>query len=184
MPLLLAVVGMCGSGKSEATKVLLDNHGFSPVHFGAGVLEEVKRRGLAINQVNERAVREELRRQNGMDAVARLSIRTIQQLLTAGRPTVIDGLYSLAEYEYLRSIFKSGFVVLAVHAARRIRYKRMAERSSRPLTSTAVDERDMAELKNLDKGGPIAIADCHCINEGSRDDLRRHIRRLVQDCLQ
>lgn len=179
---LLAVVGMCGTGKSEVTRILVSEHGFAPIQFGQIVLDEVKRRGLAVNLDNERIVREDLRRQHGMHAIAQFCVAQIRQLLEAGQPTVIDGLYSLAEYEFLKAMFID-LRVLAVYAEKTIRYERMASRACRPLTPIEVDERDLAELKNLDKGGPIAIADLHCINECTVNDLRQNVSRLLEGSL-
>ena len=42
---IVAVVGLCGSGKSEAVKFFMES-GWSKVYFGDVVMNEVKLRGL------------------------------------------------------------------------------------------------------------------------------------------
>ena len=56
---------MSGTGKSEATNFLKDQFNFDLFYFGGIVLNEVKKRGLEINNENEKMVREDLRRQHG-----------------------------------------------------------------------------------------------------------------------
>ena len=80
---IVATVGMCGSGKSVAGE-RLEQLGFVKVYFGGLTIEEVKRRGLEVNEKNERAVREELRRTHGMGAFAVLSLPKIEALLRRG----------------------------------------------------------------------------------------------------
>ena len=55
-----ALVGMPGSGKSEVARVF-KKHGYATVRFGDITDEEVKKRGLKLDEENERLVREELR---------------------------------------------------------------------------------------------------------------------------
>ena len=57
---VIAIVGMCGAGKSEVTN-FFEEQGYSRVYFGAITFDEIKRRGLENNQENERKIREEFR---------------------------------------------------------------------------------------------------------------------------
>ncbi len=66
---VIAVIGMCGSGKSEAVK-FFESNGYRKVYFGEVVINELKTRGLEINEKNERFVREDLRKQFGMGVAA------------------------------------------------------------------------------------------------------------------
>ena len=47
---------MSGTGKSEATNFLKDQFNFDLFYFGGIVLNEVKKRGLEINNENEKMV--------------------------------------------------------------------------------------------------------------------------------
>ena len=39
--------------------------------------------------------------------------------------------------------------------------------------------RDRAEVENINKGGPIAMADYTIINESSLEDLEGEVRRVI-----
>jgi dephospho-CoA kinase len=171
---IVATVGMCGSGKSVAGE-RLERLGFVKVYFGGLTIEEVKRRGLEVNEKNERAVREELRRTHGMGAFAVLSLPKIEALLGEGKNVLIDGLYSFSEYKILTEKYGDRLVVIAVFTPRALRYERLARRDVRPLTLAEAISRDFAEIENIEKGGPIALADYTIVNDGTMDEL---IQRL------
>lgn len=178
-PPVIALVGLAGTGKSEAGKVL-SAMGYQIVYFGGAVLEQVQQRGLALTPENERLVREELRAQYGMAAMALLKLPQINALLAAGQLVAIDGLYSFAEYELLKTSLGEQLKVLAIHAPKALRISRLAARKVRPLTASEIDARDFFEIKNLDKGGPIAIADVHIINDGEAAELQEKVRQIVK----
>ncbi len=180
MPAILAVVGLAGAGKSEAARLLVDSYGYRAVYFGGIVVGEVQRRGLPLQPASERAVREELRAAEGMDAIAARSIQPIREHLDGGENVVIDGLYSTAELARLRGEPGWDVVTLAVHAPRWLRKKRLRDRPVRPLTATEVDERDWFELTNLDKAPPIVLADLHVVNDGGVDELAENIDKSIK----
>jgi dephospho-CoA kinase len=174
---IVSVVGMTGSGKSEVAAVFRDR-GFVTVRFGDITDEEVRRRGLLLTEANERPVREEIRCQQGMAAYARLSLPKIEAALKTTN-VVIDGLYSWEEYLFLKERYGEDFIVVAVWASPATRYARLAARQVRPLTEQEAAARDRAELENLNKGGPIAIADYTITNEASLADLKSQVERII-----
>lgn len=178
--IVVATVGMCGTGKSVATNYIEENFDFKSIYFGGFVLEEVKRRGLEINSTNERMVRENMRTQNGPDAMAKLAVDRIETYLNAGSNVIIDGLYSFSEYLYLREKLGKRLSMIAIHSDKQLRYRRLGVREVRPLTPEQVDERDYVEIKNIEKAGPIAIADYHIINNGDFRDLYKNIDTILK----
>lgn len=169
---LVAVVGMCGSGKSEVCRIL-EKKGYFKVYFGAITLEEVKKRGLVLNEKNERIVREGFRKEHGMAAYALLNLPKINKAINES-DVMIDGLYSWSEYRILKEKFP-GMVVIAVYTPLKLRYKRLAERPERPITGKEIKTRDYSEIENLEKGGPIAMADYTIMNDDSIDELKKKI---------
>jgi dephospho-CoA kinase len=176
---IIATVGMCGSGKSVAGE-RLERLGFAKVYFGGLTIEEVKRRGLEVNEQNERAVREELRRTHGMGAFARISLPKIESLLAAGKRVLIDGLYSFSEYKILKEKYGGDLLVIAVFTPRALRYGRLAVREVRPLTAAEAVSRDTSEIENIEKGGPIALADYTILNDGTPRDLIDRLDRILK----
>ena len=178
--IITAIVGMCGTGKSAAAKYIEKTLAFKPVYFGGYILEEVKRRHLEINSTNEKRVREDLRNKYGVDVVARMSIDNINSYLTAGFNVIIDGLYSFSEYLYLKEKIGKQLFILSIHSTKTVRYQRLGKRKVRPLTPEQVDERDFSEIKNIEKAGPIAIADYHIINDGDFQGLFKNIENIFK----
>jgi len=174
---LLVLVGMAGSGKSSVARHL-EQKGWHVIRFGALTMEELEKRGLPINQANEKAVREELRAKRGMDAYARLLLPSIKESL-ATSPIVIDGLYSWAEYKFLKSHFGEQMKVVAIYTTRSTRYDRLSQRPDRPLSLAEAEQRDYAEIENVEKGGPIAMADYTIVNDGTQKGLFRAMDKLL-----
>jgi dephospho-CoA kinase len=174
---VIAIVGMAGSGKSEAAKVF-EEHGYLRVRFGDATDGEMKKRGLSICEANERLCREDLRRELGMAAYAIINRPRIDEALKSAN-VVADGLYSWEEYLSLKEYYGGRFAVLAVYASPTSRYNRLAARPVRPLNSAEAASRDRAEIENLNKGGPIVMADYTVTNEGDIEDLRRQTETLL-----
>ena len=174
---VVSIVGMAGSGKSEVARVF-ERSGFKKIRFGDITDEEVRKRGLELNEENERNVRQQLREEHGMAAYAKLNQPKIDVLLKSS-DVVVDGLYSWEEYTLLKSRYGEDFHVIAVWASPKMRYGRLSKRKVRPLTVEEAMSRDIAELENTNKGGPIAMADFTIINESSLEDLERETKKVI-----
>ncbi len=174
---VVSIVGMSGAGKSEVAR-LFEENGFTRIRFGDVTDEEIKKRGLELNEENERHIRELLRQEQGMAAYAKLNLPAIDSALR-DRDVVIDGLYSWEEYTFLKSYYGEDFCVVAVWASPKTRYARLTGRPDRRLTLEEATSRDKAEIENINKGGPIAMADFTVINESSLDDLRKETERII-----
>jgi dephospho-CoA kinase len=178
---LFVAVGMPGVGKSTLVDCLA-RRGWPVVYFGGITLDEVSTRGLEACQENEKTVRESLRELHGQEAYAKLSLPTIRENLQQ-HPTIVDGLYSWAEYTHLRRELTNPMYVIAICADRDVRYARLANRKVRPLSPSEAEQRDFAEIENIQKGGPIAIADFTLLNNGSTDELLSEVDALVDRIL-
>lgn len=172
---IVAFVGLPGAGKSSAVDYLTEK-GYPKVYFGGVILDEVRRRGLALTQQNEQPIREELREKEGKDFVVKRIITQIHDLINAGQHRIVaDGLYTWTEYKALKHEFPGELSVVAIVASRHLRHQRLAKRPIRPLTLAEANQRDWAEIENLEKGGPIAIADHFIINDRDLNALHENI---------
>ncbi len=52
------------------------------------------------------------------------------------------------------------------------------EQRFRPFSEKEAKERDFAEIENIEKGGPIAMADFTIINTGTVGDLKSQIKNI------
>jgi len=175
---VVALVGMPGSGKSEVAAVFEAN-GYRRIRFGDITDEGVRLRGLMLNEDSERLVREELRKKHGMAAYAVLNLPRIQDALVSSN-VVIDGLYSWEEYKYLKEKLSGNLLAVTVWSSPALRYKRLAGRKIRPLTGGEARSRDYAEIENVNKGGPIAMADYMIINDSTLKSLVRQSEEIIK----
>ena len=177
---ILAFVGLTGSGKSSAVEYVTAK-GLPKVYFGGIVLDEVQRRGLELTQENEQPIREELRETEGKDFIVKRIISQIHDLIEAGQDRIVaDGLYTWTEYKVLKREFPGELTVVAVVTPKHLRKQRMAKRPLRPLTSDQVDQRDWAEIENIEKGGPIAVAYYFIHNDGGVEKLHTQIDDILK----
>ncbi len=176
---IIALVGLTGSGKSTAAE-LIGRMGYQRIRFGDVTDEELGKRKLEINEANERIVREELRQKYGMDAYAKLNRKKIDTFLKKGN-VVIDGMYSMEEYLFMKSHYPERLYVVAVYASPDTRYSRLGSRKVRPLTREESWSRDLAEIKNLNKAGPIAMADYTIVNDCPESELKKRVKEIVEN---
>jgi dephospho-CoA kinase len=177
MKKFVAIVGLVGAGKTTASQYL-EKKGFKRIRFGQVVIDEVKRRGWKINEKSERLVREGLRKESGMDVMAKLNYPKIKKAL---RTTYVigDDIYSWEEYLYLKKKLKERMVVLHIFASPQGRYQRMARRKVRPLSAKQARSRDYADIANIQKAGPIAMADEVIVNEGKVGELEEKLDKFL-----
>lgn len=179
---VIAFVGMPGSGKGTCSDYLHEKYGWPIVHFGNMVYEEVGRRGLD-NVKDEVFVREDMRAQEGPAVLAKHVSRKTDELFASGNDVVVlDGLYSWSEYKYLSEKYDESFLVIAVAAAKKIRRQRVLDRqdSHRKYTLEQLVTREVAEIENLEKGGPIAYADYTLANEKTLEELLGDLDKILQ----
>jgi len=178
---ILAIVGLTGSGKSEVVNYITEK-GVPKVYFGGVVLNAMKEHGLEWTEANEKQFREDIRAQEGKDFVVNRIVKEIRGLIDAGQHRIVaDGLYTWTEYKILKHEFPGELTVAAVVAPKTLRHHRLTNRPIRPLTIEEANSRDWAEIENLEKGGPIAVADHYLTNEGSLDILHKQVDQLLDE---
>ena len=178
---IIALVGLAGSGKSSAVEYLTEK-GFPKIYFGGIIYKAMDEAGIEKTWDNQQKFREEIRRREGKDFVIKRVIKNIHDLINAGQnKIVLDGLYTWSEYKFLKHEFPGQVVVIAIVTPKYLRYQRMAKRIERPMQPHEVDQRDWSEIENLEKGGPIAIADYFIINDGSLEQLHQKIDAATHD---
>ncbi len=178
---LIAIVGMPGAGKSVAAE-FFHNKGIPVLRFGDQTDISLKELGLPRNEKNERVVREKLRADYGMAAMAIKIEPRIVKAAQTHKTVILDGLYSWEEYVYLKKKFPQ-LKLICIYASPETRHARLAVRPIRPLTKEDAESRDIAELEKLNKGGPIAIADYLISNEREEGQFQRELESVYQKLL-
>ncbi len=172
---IVAFVGLAGSGKSSAVEYLTEK-GYPKVYFGGIIYKAMKEANIEITWESQEVFREEIREREGKDFVVKRIIKEIHDLTGAGQHRIIlDGLYTWSEYKALKHEFPGDLTVIAIVTPKHLRKQRMEKRPERPMTPKEVDQRDWSEIENLEKGGPIAIADYFIHNEADLDQLHKQV---------
>ena len=180
---ILAVVGMCGSGKSTAIDYLIEKK-IPKIYFGGIIYKAMAEAGIERTEdgESEKKFREEIREKEGKDFVVKRVVKEAKDLIDAGQKRIVlDGLYSWTEYKILRKEFPTEMTVVAIVVPKALRRKRLAERPDRPFDAQAAAERDRSEIENLEKGGPIAIADYYIDNSGSVKEFHDKFAALCKE---
>lgn len=174
---LIAFVGMPASGKSEASAIA-KRMGIPVVNMGDVVREETSRRGLAPTDENIGGTGTALRKEEGMDIIAKRCVPKIHKV--NGEIVVVDGTRNINEIDYFKKEFGHDFRLIAIHTPFDIRFERVRKRAR------SDDMNSMDELKRRDereKGWgldkAILKADLTIDNTESIDKFRRQIEQLL-----
>ena len=176
---IIAIVGMCGSGKSIASDILVEK-GYEKVYFGGVTMEKLKENNLEVTPENEKMMREKLRTDLGMGAFAKILLPRIKELAKT-KNVVLDGLYSWDEYLIIEKELKDNLFMIGIITDKKLRYSRLETREIRPLTSEEAKKRDLAEIENIAKAPPIAYADYYVLNNGTIEEYKSRLEEILKE---
>ena len=178
MKKIIAIVGMCGAGKSIASEYL-ENKGFKKVYFGGITYDKLNELGIERTPETEKKMREDLRKQYGMGCYALLSLPKIKEYYESNN-VVIDDLYSWSEYKELIKEFGDNIILLGIVTDKNLRYERISVRPGRSYTKEQAIDRDLSELENLEKGLPISYADYYVLNNGTIEEYHQRLDEILK----
>ncbi|MBQ3308039.1 MAG: AAA family ATPase [Bacilli bacterium] len=177
---LIAVVGMSGVGKSVVTEYL-ESIGWKKLYFGGITYKLMEQEGIERDKDGkvEKEFREKLRKEHGPECYAKFLDPEIKETLKENN-VVLDGLYSWYEYTYLIERYPELKLVCVV-ADKELRYSRVAVRPDRPFDRDAIVYRDISEIENLYKGGPIAYADYYILNNSDKENVINRTDEIIKE---
>lgn len=177
----MGITGTIGSGKGTVVEILKEK-GFK--HFSARALitEEIKRRNLPVNRDSMVLVGNDWRNKYGASYVAEELYRRAK---IAGGNAVIESLRTVGEIESLR--MKGDFMLLAVDAEVEVRYERLHKRGLET-DDVSFEQFSAQEQREFISSDPnkqnlsacIELADHLIINNGSVEELKRKIERILK----
>ncbi len=173
MKKVFCLVGMPGSGKSAVARIL-SAEGYRVVRTGDVTDDEAKKQGLELNEVNERKIREGLRKLHGDDVYAKLSHPKFGE----EDKIAVDGVYNEAEWEYWAEKYPEARLVALISDTGE-RHNRLVSRNVRPMDFEDAKARDEAQLVHLGMGKVLDRAHVVVENNGSYDELKDRVLGLL-----
>ena len=166
------------SGKSEAVQIAKDI-GIPVFRMGEMVWDEVKKRGLEINDENVGAIANQMREKYGKDIWAKRTIEKIKSMKNV-ESVIIDGIRNTEEISAFKRELKGNFTVVAVEVPDELRHRRALNRGRKD------DSKNLEKIKERDKreigwgiDTVIASADIVISNAGNIEDFRNKIREIL-----
>ncbi len=178
---IIAFVGMPASGKSEAARIA-SRMGIPVINMGDVIRKEVLRHGLEPTDSNTGMVATDLRKCEGMDAVARHCISQIME--TGSELVVVDGVRGFAEVECFRQEFGKGFILISIYTPIKVRFSRIQKRG-RSDDMDSIDglrRRDEREL-GWGMGEAIEASSIEIENNFSLETFRKDVVEVLSNYL-
>lgn len=176
---VIGVVGLPGSGKSEAAAVAREA-GIPVVTMGDVIRAACRDRGLDPATHHGRVARA-LREEDGPAAIADRSLPHIREALEDHETVLVDGLRSDVEVETFEDAFGDDFTLVRVEAPFETRAERITDRG-RDADETAGGEslaaRDEREL-GFGMGTAMDRADVTIENDGALEAFQAAVRDLL-----
>ena len=178
---IIAFVGMPASGKSEAARIAA-KMGIPVINMGDVIRKEVLRRGLEPTDSNTGMVATDLRKCEGMDAVARRCVSQIREV--GSELVVVDGIRGIAEVECFRQDFGKGFILISIYTPIEVRFSRIQKRG-RSDDMDSIDGlclRDQREL-GWGMGEAIEASRVEIENNFSLETFRKDVIEVLNNYL-
>lgn len=177
---VIAITGMPCSGKGEASDYL-KSKGVKVIAMSDVVKKEMESKGMEVNNKSFPKYATGLRKEKGMDIVARMCLPKIKEQYKKTNVIIIDGVRSNDEVKTFKKELSKDFILVAVFASPKLRYERMLSRrrsSSDGKTQEEFAWRDEVEL-GWGLGNAIALADYIIDNSGSQEELHNKLDALL-----
>ena len=179
---VIGLVGKAGAGKDMVCEIMEKRH--PSLRMGDVVIEETRRRGLEITDENVGMVASDLRKKEGMAAIAKRCVEKIESLDSP--IVIINGIRGSDEVKFFQTMFEH-FLVIEVWAPDSVRYERIRKRSR------ADDVQDFEQFLERDRRETswgleqaISMAAYKIVNDGTLDVLDTRtcelMSRIESDC--
>ncbi|MBI4177590.1 MAG: AAA family ATPase [Candidatus Aenigmarchaeota archaeon] len=172
---IICLAGMPGAGKGEASRVIA-GHGVPVFTMSSVVRDEVRRRGLEVNNTALEIVGIDLRKKFGRDVVAKKTAEAIKKMNS--EIVCVDGVRNEEEIETLRTVGDVSVILIdAPKSARFVRLKKRGEdRDPKNIGDFELKEKRQDEI-GIEK--VFDMADYRVINDGTLEEFRLKVSKVL-----
>jgi dephospho-CoA kinase len=176
---IIAIAGMPCSGKGEFIDYLKAK-GIPAVTMSEVVEKEMEDKGIEVNNKNLREYATKLRKEKGMDIVAKMCLPLIERSSKGANLLLIDGIRGYDEVKLFKKELTKDFILVSLFASPKIRYERAKNRGKRSDMKTweEFEWRDEVEL-GWGLGNAIALSDYIVDNSGSLEQMHKKIDEVL-----
>ncbi|MFT4893059.1 MAG: dephospho-CoA kinase [Candidatus Nanohaloarchaea archaeon] len=166
------------SGKTTVADILGEK-GYTVLDMGEIVRIEMKKRG--IEPGNEGEFVNSMRDEHGMDAIAKLSVPYLEEIIEENEKIVITGMRGWTEKERFEEETGEKIEIIAVWSSRETRKERREERQrDEDIEGQKFHERDVREIKN-GVGKLMALSDYMIKNHGEIEELEQKVQKFPRE---
>ena len=168
----IILVGLARSGKDVAANYIERKHSYFKLVFSDVIAAELREKGYAVNKPNMSRMGDELRKESGMDVVAR---RLMER--TEGKDKVVFvGARSMPEIEFIKRRSQK-FLLIKISAEEDARYARRDKMDAQ--RREEFFERDRNDIENKGFQRVLDAAGIEVRNEGRLSDLYDKLDELL-----
>jgi len=178
---IIGITGTNASGKGTVVEILKKDFGFEHLSVRDYIAKEVRKRKLEVNRNTLIETANDIREKHSPSYIVEELYKEAEKLQ---KPVVIESIRTEGEVEALQK--KPSFILIAVDADRKKRYKRSLKRNSETdhLTFEDFVKAEEREMTSNDKGKQnlkrcIEMADVVIPNNGTIEDLKKNIRGYI-----
>ena len=171
--MIIGITGTDGAGKGTAVEYLVTSKGFTHFSSSGFIAKEVERQGLPVSRNQLRLTGNELRGKYGDDVLVVTALNEIKSETNVH--AIIESIRAVAEAVTLK---KSGGILLAIDADKKIRYARVQERRSEKDKVTFEEflaheelEKNDPDPHGMQKAKVMEMADFTIVNNEGREAL-------------
>jgi dephospho-CoA kinase len=177
---VIGVIGKNGSGKDEVLKHLRDKYGVPFLSTGDIVRGIAASEGKEPTRPNLQAISDRYFKECGEGCFVRMTVERIRE--NGWKAAGISGVRSPKDVDILRGELGEDFVLIYVDVSDpQVRFERMLKRGegrdAKAYNQFVQQDKDEEKLFGIDKAA--SKADYSLSNDGSMDDLRSSIDKLV-----
>ncbi len=175
---IYGIAGLPLSGKTTVADKMQEE-GFRKIDMGDVVREEMDKRGIPAKETGDFV--SALREENGMEAIAELTLPYVEEAIQNKQKIVISGMRGWMEKECFEANLSEELNIIAVWASREERKKREEDRAREEDRVSSIQDRDEREIKH-GAAKLITLSDNLIVNENiSLNEFENRIENTLQE---